>query len=171
MHSSPAVPGSAVSGPPASAASGPRLYVVVTFVPRRTDVTVGSLGAVAFPRAWYAYVGGAARARRARVKRHLAPDKPLRWHADYLFAAFPSRRAWLVDGAPGECELAGALAALPGASRRSRRFGAGDCRCAGHLVRLARRPRRADVFSAAGRNGAVRAFGLGPRNESIHGGT
>ena len=159
MSPSPAARGSAVSGPPASAAPAPRLYVVVTFVPRRTDVTVGSLGAVAFPRGWYAYVGSAARARRARVARHLAPDKPLRWHADHLFAAFPPRCAWLVDGAPGECELAGGLAGLPGAERRPPRFGAGDCRCAGHLIRLGSRPRRVDVALAAGEGTAVRSFG------------
>jgi Uri superfamily endonuclease len=151
-------------------AGAPRLYVVVTYVPRRTTVPVGALGRVVFERGWYAYVGSAARARRARVARHLAPFKPLRWHADYLFAAFPARRAWLVDGAEGECELAGALAALPGAARRPRRFGAGDCRCAGHLVRLAHRPRRADVASAAGQNGAVRAFTLRPRKKSVAGG-
>ena len=159
VHSSAAVPGSAVSGPPASAAAAPRLRVMVTFIPRRTDVTVGSLDVVVFPRGWYAYVGGVARARRARVDRHLAPDKPLRWHADYLFAAFPSRRAWLVDGAPGECELAGGLAELPGAERRPPRFGAGDCHCAGHLIRLGSRPRRIDVALAAGEGTAVRAFG------------
>jgi len=151
-------------------AGAPRLYVVLTYVPRRTTVPVGALGPFAFERGWYGYVGSAARARRARVARHLAPFKPLRWHADYLFAAFPPRRAWLVDGAAGECELAGALAALPGASRRPRRFGAGDCRCAGHLVRLARRPRRADVASAAGQDGAVRAFGLRRRTRSLLGG-
>jgi len=144
-------------------AGAPRLYVVLTYVPRRTTVPLGALGPVVFERGWYAYVGSAARARRARVARHLAPDKPLRWHADYLFTAFPARRAWLVDGAAGECELAGALAALPGASRRSRRFGAGDCRCAGHLVRLPRRPRRRDLAVAAQAagapaHGAVRSF-------------
>jgi sugar fermentation stimulation protein A len=138
-----------------------RLYVVLTYVPRRTSVPVGALGTVVFERGWYAYVGSAARARRARVARHLATSKPLRWHADYLFVTFPARQAWLVDGAAGECDLAGVLAALPGASRRPRRFGAGDCRCAGHLVRLAQRPRRADIASAAGQNGAVRAFGSG----------
>ena len=103
-------------------------------------------------------------AREARVARHLAREKPLRWHADYLFTAFPAERAWLVDGAAGECELAGALAALPGAERRPRRFGAGDCRCAGHLVRFARRPLRRDLAAAAHaagapERGAVRAFG------------
>ena len=105
-------------------------------------------------RGWYAYVGSAARAREARVARHLALEKPLRWHADYLFTAFPAERAWLVDGAAGECELADALAALPGAERRPRRFGAGDCRCAGHLVRFARRPLRRDLAAAAHAAGA-----------------
>ncbi len=141
----------------------PRLYVVVTYVPRRTRVPVGALGPVVLERGWYAYVGSAARARRARVSRHLATGKPLRWHADYLFAAFPARRAWLVDGAAGECELAGALAALPGAARRPRRFGAGDCRCAGHLMCFARRPRLRDLALAAQaagapEHGAVRRF-------------
>ena len=144
-------------------AAAPRLYVVLTYVPRRTSVPVGALGNVVFERGWYAYVGSAARARRARVARHLAAGKPLRWHADYLFAAFPARRAWLVDGVEGECELAGALAALPGASRRPRRFGAGDCRCAGHLVRSSRRPRRHDLAAAAraagaAANGAERSY-------------
>jgi len=141
------------------ATSVSRLYVVITFVPRRTEVTVGALGPVTFPRGWYAYVGSAARARRARVARHLATGKPLRWHADHLFEAFPARRAWLVDGAPGECALATGLAALPGAECRPPRFGAGDCRCAGHLIHLGRRPRRADVALAAGEGSAVRAFG------------
>ena len=148
-------------------AVAPRLYVVLTYVPRRTTLRVGSLGAVAFARGWYAYVGSAARAREARVARHLATEKPLRWHADYLFTVVPARRAWLVDGASGECALAGALADLPGAERRPLRFGAGDCRCAGHLVRFKRRPLRRDLVVAARAAGApahraVRAFGPRP---------
>lgn len=145
----------------------PRLYLVLTYVPRRSALRVGSLGAVTLERGWYAYVGSAARGRRARVARHLALDKPLRWHADYLFAVFPARRAWLVDGASGECALATALAALPGAERRPPRFGAGDCRCAGHLVRFGRRPLRRDLAVAAHAaggpaQGAVRRYALRP---------
>ena len=148
-----------------AAGRAPRLYIVLTRVPRRSTLQVGSLGPVTLERGWYAYVGSAARAREARVARHLAREKPLRWHADYLFTAFPAGRAWLVDGATGECALAGALAALPGAERRPRRFGAGDCRCPGHLVRFARRPLRRDLTAAAHAagapaTGAVRAFRL-----------
>ena len=126
-----------------------RLYVVATWVPRRTTIAVGSLGPVTFARGWCAYVGSARRGRDARVARHLRADKPLRWHADYLFARFPGRVAWLVDGELTECELAGALARLPGAARRRPRFGAGDCRCAGHLVAFARRPTTAALAARA----------------------
>lgn len=137
-----------------------RLYVVLTWVPRRRTVVVGSLGPVVFDRGWYAYVGSAERARRARVARHLAPAKPLRWHADYLFGAAPARRAWLVDTPSSECELADGLAWLPGAQRRPPRFGSGDCACAGHLIRLGRRLRRDELLAAAGGGAAVTAFGL-----------
>jgi Uri superfamily endonuclease len=139
---------------------------VLTYVPRRTSVTIGSLGPVRFERGWYAYVGSAARGRPARVARHLAAEKPLRWHADYLFTAFPPRRAWLVDGAAGECALAAGLATPSGAERRPPRFGAGDCRCAGHLVRFPRRPRRAEVLAAAGPGAMVLAFRRAPSPRS-----
>ena len=156
----PPAPAGRSAAPPAPA----RLYIVFVRVPRRTTLVVGSLGVVTLERGWYAYVGSASRGREARVARHLAAEKPLRWHADYLTSAFPPDRAWLVDGAAGECELAGALAALPGAERRPRRFGAGDCCCAGHLVRLPRRPPRRDLAAAARAAGAparvsVRPFG------------
>lgn len=126
------------------------LYVVATWVPRRTDIRVGSLGPVTFARGWYAYVGSARRGRDARVARHLRAEKPVRWHADYLLSRFPGRAAWLVDGALTECELAGALARLPGGARRPPRFGAGDCRCAGHLIALSARPTRHMLFEALG---------------------
>ena len=61
-------------------AAAPRLYVVLTYVPRRTSVPVGALGNVVFERGWYAYVGSATRARRARVARHLATGKIGRAH-------------------------------------------------------------------------------------------
>lgn len=150
-----------VAAPAADAASDacaggpPPLYLVLTYVPRRSVITVGQRGPQDFPRGWYVYVGSAVRARGARVARHLAAEKQRRWHADHLFAAAPARVAWLVDGAGSECELAGALAGLPGAERRPPRFGAGDCRCAGHLVYFPRLPRRRDLAAAAHAAGAA----------------
>ncbi len=111
-----------------------------------------------FERGWYAYVGSARRGRDARVARHFRREKPLRWHADYLFTAVPPRLAWLVDGPLTECELAGALAAQPGASRPVRRFGAGDCRCPGHLIRLAARPGASELRKLGAKRSEIEEF-------------
>ena len=108
------------SSAPASAARPggpsprPRLYIVLTRVPRRTALAVGALGTVTLERGWYAYVGSAARARDARVARHLAREKPLRWHADYLLRPFPR-------SAPGWSTEPPGSASSPARWRRCRR--------------------------------------------------
>jgi len=112
-----------------------RLYVVATWVPRRETISVGALGPVTFTRGWYAYVGSARRGRDARVARHMRADKPLRWHADYLFARHPAVRAWLLDTGLSECALVGFLCAVIGAQVWAPGFGASDCGCEGHLIR------------------------------------
>jgi Uri superfamily endonuclease len=138
-----------------------RLYVVAAWVPRRATITVGALGPVRIERGWQAYVGSARRGRDARVARHCRAVKPLRWHADYLFAPWPATRAWLLDTALDECALAARLRAAlavpcaargagtsarpgagagPAAAGSSPRlpaagFGSSDCGCPGHLVR------------------------------------
>ncbi|MFO7676427.1 MAG: GIY-YIG nuclease family protein [bacterium] len=107
-------------------------YVLVLRNPARRRVRVGGLGLLEFPPGFYLYVGSGGLNAVRRVQRHLAPDKPVRWHADYLTTG--PRRMWPVDAfiLPGraECELArrlgGRLDAVPG-------FGSSDCRCAGHL--------------------------------------
>lgn len=144
------------------------LYIILTWAPHGRVVSIGSLGDVKIERGWYVYVGSAKRAREARVARHLALAKPLRWHADRLFREFPARSGWFIDTALSECELADSLARLPGAERRPPRFGSSDCPCAGHLVRLGRRPRRADLRLAAGEGAAVRAFRASRRPSSLH---
>ena len=112
------------------------LYVVAAWVPRRTVIAVGALGPVTFERGWYAYVGSARRGRAARVARHKRADKPLHWHADYLFSVFPATNGWLVNTMFDECALVERLLGERLASRAVRGFGAGDCRCRGHLLRL-----------------------------------
>lgn len=126
-------PGAAAAPAVVPAADKRRLYVVAAWVPSRTTIVVGALGAVAFARGWYAYVGSARRGRDARVARHRRAAKPLRWHADYLFSRYPAGRAWLVDTRRSECELAASLGGEVVA-----RFGSSDCGCPGHLVRLPR---------------------------------
>jgi Uri superfamily endonuclease len=140
--------GGVTTGGPAA-----RLYVALTWLPRREVIQVGGLGPIGFERGWYAYVGSAWRAREARVARHLRAAKALRWHADYLFARHPARRAWLIDldgpvppAGPAECALVEALLAdtvTPASNPHVRRaypgFGSSDCGCRGHLL-VAPRP-------------------------------
>jgi Uri superfamily endonuclease len=98
----PVAPLSSIVRDPAGEATVPSasLYVVAAYVPRRESIVVGSLGAVCFQRGWHAYVGSARRGRAAPVARHRRADKPLRWHADYLFSRHAATLAWTFDVAP-----------------------------------------------------------------------
>lgn len=151
-----------------------RLYVVAAWVPRRETIVVGALGPVTFARGWHAYVGSARRGRDARVARHMRAGKPLRWHADYLFARHPAVRAWLLDTPLSECELAAWLRAasspglgdVPGGpaatsaspAATAARFGASDCDCPGHLLHAS----RLDVLPATLADVLSRGGGLQP---------
>ncbi|GEM_PF-5626 len=161
------------------AAAPCRLYVVAARLPHRERLAVAAHGELDLDRGWFAYVGSAQRGREARVARHMRADKPLRWHADHLFARHPATHAWSIDvprRSPlspsvcesAECALADALVraggtrppvVITGAPRPSSarlRFGASDCRCAGHLVRFASLAAlRSAVSAAAGSLGAV----------------
>ena len=107
-------------------------YLLILRNPRRHRVRVGALGAIDFAPGYYCYAGSGGVNPLRRVQRHLRPDKPVRWHIDYLTTG--RRRMRPVDAfiLPGrdECglarRLAQDLAVVPG-------FGASDCRCAGHL--------------------------------------
>ena len=107
-------------------------YIAVFQLSVGQTIAVGQLGEIHFPEGMYFYVGSAQKDLSARIDRHGRPDKPLRWHVDYL-----SAKAWMLGavavagGKKLECELAAELAehlklAAPG-------FGASDCRCRGHL--------------------------------------
>jgi Uri superfamily endonuclease len=168
------------------------LYVVAAWVPRRETIVVGALGPVTFARGWHAYVGSARRGRDARVARHRRADKPLRWHADYLFARHPATRAWLLDTPLSECELAARLRAAGAPGRNAAavapgrggapggpaatgnapvaaapRFGASDCDCPGHLLHAQRLDAlRATLARIPGCRGRRRAGPTDPRTES-----
>jgi Uri superfamily endonuclease len=97
-------------------------------------------GLETLPAGWLVYAGSARGpgGLRARLGRHLRPDKARRWHVDWLTAAPGATvRAWPVpDGR--ECALVAAVLAWPGASVPVPGFGSSDCpRCPAHLLALA----------------------------------
>ncbi len=119
-------------------AGGAGVYLLVLELPRPITLRVGALGRFGFQRGWYVYAGSARRGLRARVERHLAPAKPLRWHVDYLTTAHGVQRvgALLVaEGTASECSLNRAAGALLGGAVPAPGFGASDCRagCPAHL--------------------------------------
>lgn len=120
--------------------STPGTYLLVIDLPSFAG-TVGALGFIRLPEGRYAYAGSALGPGgvTARVARHCRPDKPLRWHIDYLTAAAQVTLVLQQTGnARLECRWAQALLGLEGASAPVPRFGASDCRsgCPSHLIRL-----------------------------------
>ena len=102
-------------------------------------VTVGRVGEVCLARGTYLYVGSAQRNLAARVGRHFAREKRIRWHIDHLTThadVTVTRAAIWPLGKEWECQLAEALVAAELAERVVPGFGASDCRCGGHLLRV-----------------------------------
>ena len=120
----------------------PGTYVLVILNRGRRTVSVGRLGACTFPRGWYLYTGSAfgPGGLAARAGRHTRPDKPRRWHIDYLTAELPVRKVWLTTLQEKlECSWARTLT-LMGGSIAIPGFGASDCDCKGHLLHFNTRP-------------------------------
>jgi Uri superfamily endonuclease len=108
-----------------------RSYQLSIVLEKQTVITVGKLGTFTFPAGRYVYSGSARRNIEARVARHMAKSKKMRWHIDYLLSHPESKLIRAELFAEGECELnqrtEGVIVA-PG-------FGATDCRnrCKSHL--------------------------------------
>ena len=112
----------------------PGTYILVLVNRVCCTVKVGGLGRVEFHRGWYLYTGSAfgPGGLAARAGRHLRPDKPCRWHIDYLTAGLTVHRVWLSTATQRlECLWAGLLTQMGGTAVPG--FGASDCDCPGHL--------------------------------------
>jgi len=124
---------------PAHAGRVPVTYQLYVRLRRPACVTAGRLGPHPLEAGWYVYTGSARRAMARRLQRHLAVDKRLRWHIDFLLAREEAVLEWIAVLGAGECaanRATGGAIAVAG-------FGASDCRsgCGSHLRYLgARRP-------------------------------
>ncbi|MDR1162880.1 MAG: GIY-YIG nuclease family protein [Candidatus Accumulibacter sp.] len=111
-----------------------RTYQLLIEVSEPARVEVGKLGCFDFPAGYYVYTGSARKNFKARVARHLSPEKKMRWHIDYLLAARGVRVAEVLDHFDDECEV---NQRTPGQVVVDG-FGSSDCRsgCKSHLKRV-----------------------------------
>lgn len=122
---------------------GNGVYLLVLQLPAACQMNVGALGRQDFPAGWYVYVGSAhgPGGLDARLRRHQAAQKAVRWHVDHLRGVAAWAEAWVAPlPSTWECEWARRLVRLPRARIPVPRFGASDCHCASHLVHLTARP-------------------------------
>ena len=114
---------------------GSGIYHLLIYLSRERTIKIGSLGRLRFARGYYGYTGSAVSGYAGRIGRHLAREKKLRWHIDYLLRRGRVREVWLADG--GECSR---HARLGRGAAAVRGFGCSDCACESHLWQYARRP-------------------------------
>ncbi|MBD3177394.1 MAG: DUF123 domain-containing protein [Armatimonadia bacterium] len=109
-------------------------YVLLVRLAQPWRAEVGRLGTVEVPAGGAVYCGSALRGLRARICRHLRPEKTLRWHIDWLTTASRPVGAIAIPSRINiECRLRRSL------RRRGWRdgppgFGASDCTCPTHLL-------------------------------------
>ena len=142
----------------------PGTYVLVLRSSRRLGIVVGRLGTLAAQPGFYVYVGSAfgPGGLAKRVGRHARAEKRCRWHIDYLTAVATLDEVWYtVDKARRECQWAGVLKQVRGATVPLEGFGTSDCRCRSHLFFFRKRPSprvfRQQVRHSIGGHGPIRA--------------
>jgi len=125
----------------------PGTYALFLTLSAPAKLTIGKLGAFAFPTGEYVYTGSARGPGGvgARLRHHLRPAQRPHWHIDYLRTrAVVTGGVYVVQeevstgSMPLECAWSQALLALPGASVPVQGFGASDCacHCKAHLVKI-----------------------------------
>ena len=111
-------------------------YILILRLDRMRTLQIGSLGRFRFPVGYFAYVGSAhgPGGLGGRLKHHLNPSAPSRWHIDTLRKAARLDQVWLTRG---EEIQEHAWAALLHESLKGKvpvkGFGSSDCGCVTHL--------------------------------------
>jgi histidyl-tRNA synthetase len=116
----------------------PGAYVLIIELAEPIEVTLRGKPKTILQGGRYLYCGSAKGSGgiRARLSRHMRPDKMIHWHVDLLTDAGRVTGAWIFPGRD-ECELVGGLSHLPAPIRG---FGSTDCpRCWSHLLSWPRR--------------------------------
>jgi Uri superfamily endonuclease len=109
------------------------IYILLIQLNHDSDIKIGALGKLHFPKGFYAYVGSAQTNLEQRIKRHLNKEKCRFWHIDHLLdnpATITINAFYKEADKKQECAIASEISqqnhAIP-------HFGCSDCNCRSHL--------------------------------------
>jgi Uri superfamily endonuclease len=115
-------------------------YCLCIRVDRDSEIKIGSLGLIQFPKGRYVYIGSALNSLIPRLGRHLRTSRGegrvAHWHIDYLLRepGVEIEAIYATDWAVRmECEIAAHVAEK---GEPVPRFGCSDCACVSHLFRV-----------------------------------
>ncbi len=114
-------------------------YILILRLDRRRTLQIGRLGRFRFPAGYFAYVGSALGrgGLGGRLKHHLNPFAPSRWHIDALRKVAHLDQVWLARGEEIQEHLwAALLHESMNGEVPAKGFGSSDCRCLAHLFRF-----------------------------------
>jgi Uri superfamily endonuclease len=112
------------------------VYVLIIQVDKKVDVNVGALGKLTFEKGLYAYIGSAQTNLEQRIKRHLAKEKRLFWHIDYLLNDSAARIVKVLYKQADKTEECNIAKAISEKGKPIDYFGCSDCNCKSHLFRI-----------------------------------
>lgn len=112
------------------------VYVLIIQVDKKVDVNVGALGKLTFEKGFYAYVGSAQTNLEQRIKRHLAKEKRLFWHIDYLLNDSAARIVKVLYKQADKTEECNLAKTIGEKGKPIDSFGCSDCNCKSHLFRI-----------------------------------
>lgn len=117
------------------------VYLLELQLRNPTNIYLNRFGDLKFPAGFYYYSGSAMKNLKHRVNRHLATDKKIKWHIDYLTSNknFEKESVFLLkaDKKEMECDFVQQFEAHINAEHKFKKFGSSDCRtCKSHLLYL-----------------------------------
>ena len=108
-------------------------YCLILYCRQAFSASIGKLGIINFLAGGYIYTGSALNSLKKRVARHLAKEKKIFWHIDYLLEYNHIHLDYIfyLDlPIKNECPTARLLAER---LRECAGFGSSDCKCRSHL--------------------------------------
>lgn len=115
------------------------IYILEIFASTNFSIPHKKFNKITFPKGWYYYIGSAQKNLSSRIQRHLAKEKKLFWHIDYLTTINTNviRNIFIVEQKEKmyECILTNIIVDELNLESKAIGFGNSDCTsCKSHLL-------------------------------------